>query len=78
MQAFAVGLGIDRDGGDAQLLAGANHPQGDLPAVRDQHLPEHQLRLIDSTPADAPGDPSLLPDASTPETLRANSLGLVA
>jgi len=37
----AVGLGIDGDGGDAQLLAGADDADGDLPPVGDQDLLEH-------------------------------------
>ena len=36
VQRFAVGLAVDRHGGDPQLPARANDPQGDLPAVRDQ------------------------------------------
>ena len=42
VQGLAVRLAVDRDGLDAQLPAGADDPQGDLPAVGDQHLLEHQ------------------------------------
>ena len=43
MQRVAVGFGIDGDGGDAQFLAGANHPQGDLTAIGDQNFAKHRL-----------------------------------
>ena len=33
-----VGGRVDRDGLDAQLPAGADDPQGDLPAVGDEDL----------------------------------------
>ena len=42
VQRLAVGLAVDRHRRDAELPARANHPQGDLPAVGDQHLLEHQ------------------------------------
>jgi hypothetical protein len=35
-----VGVGVDGNGGDAQHPAGAGHAHRDLPAVRDQDLPE--------------------------------------
>ena len=35
MQRVAVGLAIDGDRLDAEFLAGANDPQGNLPAVRN-------------------------------------------
>ncbi len=38
----AVGVGIDRDGGDAQPPQRAADPGGDLAAVGDQNLAEHQ------------------------------------
>ena len=38
----AVGLGIDRDDLDAQLLAGANHSQRDFTAVRHQDPLKHR------------------------------------
>ena len=38
VQGIAVGVGIDGDGPDAELAAGANHAHRDLAAVRDQHL----------------------------------------
>ena len=43
MEGVAVQLGVHGDTGDPQLLAGANHPNGDLPAVGDQYLAEHVL-----------------------------------
>src|SRR5439155_20466890 len=41
VQALAVRLQVDRHRFDAQLFARTDHPQGDLPAVRDQYLLEH-------------------------------------
>ena len=42
VQRLPVGLAVDGDGLDAQFAAGADDPQGDLAAVRDQDLLEHQ------------------------------------
>src|SRR5919198_3802420 len=75
VQRLAIRLGVHGDRLDAQLLARADHPQGDLPAVGDQHFLEHYG--VSSIP-DRSAPPSLSPDESTPETLSANSLGLVA
>ena len=75
VQRLAVRFGIHRHRLDAQLLARADHPQGDLPAVGDEHPLEHQG--VSSIPAGAV-PPSLLPCESTPDTLSANSLGFVA
>src|SRR5262245_46216203 len=44
--------GVYRDRGDAQLLAGAQHPQRDFPAIGNEDLVEHPRRL-GSTPAQA-------------------------
>ncbi|MPN41915.1 hypothetical protein SDC9_189470 [bioreactor metagenome] len=38
MQRVPVRLGIDRDGADAHLPAGAYQPYRDLPAVGDEYL----------------------------------------
>jgi hypothetical protein len=78
VQAVAVRLGIDGHGLDAQLLARADHPQGDFPAVRDQHLLEHQGRMSPREPVAVvlPPKARLSPE-STPETFKANSLGFV-
>jgi hypothetical protein len=38
----AVGLGVDSDRFEAELTAGAQHPQGDLAAIGDQDLFEHR------------------------------------
>ena len=43
VQRVLVGFRIHRDGLDAQLAAGANHPQRDLPPVGDQDFLEHEL-----------------------------------
>jgi len=45
MEGVAVGLGIDRHGLDAHLLAGQDHPEGDLAPVGDEDLLER--RCID-------------------------------
>ena len=36
-----VGVGEHGDGGDAQVVGGAEHAGGDLPPVGDQQLPDH-------------------------------------
>ena len=80
VQRFAVGLAVDRHRGDPELPARANHPQGDLPAVGDQHLLEHQgVRSSAPEDTDCPEiSVNLRSEAeSTPETRSANSLGLV-
>ncbi len=41
VQRVLVGLGVDGHGLDAQLAARADHAQGDLSAVGDQHFVEH-------------------------------------
>src|SRR5690606_34813457 len=75
---LAVRLAVHRHGADAHLAARPDDPQGDLPAVRDQHLAEHQA---------APSPPrvgGVIPvmslnvrseAASIPEARSANSLG---
>jgi len=73
VQALAVGLGVHRDRRDPELLACPDDPQGDLPAVRDQHFLEHQGVSSIAPAWSAP--PSRFPDESTPDTFRANSLG---
>ena len=40
-----VGLRIHGDGADAQPLAGADHPDGDLASIRDQDLGEHRSAI---------------------------------
>src|SRR5207302_8124657 len=79
VQALAIGLGVDGDGRDPELFARTDHPQGDLPAVGDEDFLEHQGMRSIAPAAAAPGvPPSRFPEESTPETLSANSLGLVA
>ena len=46
VQAGAVGFGVDCDGSDPQLAAGADHADGDLAAIGDQHLFDLRLRLF--------------------------------
>jgi len=45
MQAVAVGLGVDGDGGNAHLLAGADDADGDLAAVRNQNFRKHSISI---------------------------------
>ena len=42
----AVGVGVDGDGGGADLLAGGHHAHGDLAPVGDQDALERWLRLL--------------------------------
>jgi len=42
---IAVGVGIDRHGGDAHFPQRAHDAHGDLPPVGHQHLAEHQREL---------------------------------
>jgi hypothetical protein len=41
MQRSAIDVGINGDGTDAHLAAGANDAYGDFPAIGDQYLFEH-------------------------------------
>ena len=41
MHGVGVGGGMHRDGRDAELLAGAQHPERDLAAIGDQDFIEH-------------------------------------
>ena len=47
-QRVPVGVGVDRDAADAGVLAGPDHPDGDLAAIGDQHLLQ---RLTSGLPA---------------------------
>ena len=42
MHGVGVGGGMHRDGRNAEFLAGADHPQGDLAAIGDQDFIEHR------------------------------------
>ena len=42
VQRVPVRVGVDRDGADAEPVRGAHHPAGDLAAVGDEELAEHQ------------------------------------
>ena len=48
MHGVGVGGRMDRHGGDAQLLAGAQHPEGDLAAIGDEDLAEQLRRFAHS------------------------------
>ena len=43
VQRIAVRLAVNGDGADAQLLAGTDHPQGNLSTICDQDFLEHAL-----------------------------------
>ncbi len=49
MQRIAVGLAVDGHRLDAQFLAGADHAQGNLTAVRNQDLLEHEFNASNFT-----------------------------
>ena len=49
VQRVLVGLGVHGDGLDAELAARADDPQGNLAAIRDQDLVEHQLGSLTFT-----------------------------
>ena len=49
----AVGLGVDGDGGDAELVERSDHADGDLATVGDQDLGEHGREDIRRGPASA-------------------------
>jgi hypothetical protein len=42
VQGAGVGVGVDGDGGDPHLLAGADNANGDLPAIGDQDFAKHR------------------------------------
>src|ERR1700752_3672315 len=41
VQRITIGFRINRNGGDIQFLAGADHTQSDLTAISDQYFAEH-------------------------------------
>ena len=44
MHGIAIGIGIDRDGGNPHLARRLDHAAGDLAAIGDQDFREHQRR----------------------------------
>ena len=42
---IGIRLGIDGNGADIQFLAGANNPNGNLPAIGDQYFFKHGLLM---------------------------------
>src|SRR5690606_4206091 len=46
VQRVAIGVGIDGNGGDAELLRRFDDPAGDLAAIGDEDFLEHQLPEI--------------------------------
>ncbi len=54
MHGVAVGLGMDGDGGDAHLLAGAVNAKGDLATVGDEDFLEHRSRRYSMTTRGSP------------------------
>jgi hypothetical protein len=45
VEGVAIGLAAQGDGRDPEVVAGADHPDGDLPPVGDQHPAEHITKL---------------------------------
>jgi hypothetical protein len=43
VEGVAVGVGVDGDGADAELLAGAQDTEGDLAAIGDQYFSKHNF-----------------------------------
>src|ERR1700744_3092633 len=50
MHGVGVGGGMDRDGGDSHLLAGAVDAERDLAAIGDEDFLEHQARISSDWP----------------------------
>ena len=50
VQGFSVGLRVHGNRRDAKLAARARNPNGNLPAVRDKELAEHQPTIAASSP----------------------------
>ena len=46
VQGFAVGFGINRDGFNVELAAGASDAHGDFAAVGDQNAFEHRTKTV--------------------------------
>lgn len=46
MHGISVGSGMNRDAGDAELLAGPEHAKGDFPAIGDEDFRNHGHRPI--------------------------------
>ena len=63
MEGVAVEFGVDGDGGDAELAAGADDPDGDLAAVGDQNLVEHVLMVSRMDPSGATSAARFLPSS---------------
>src|SRR5258707_14339189 len=62
VQRIAVSLRIHRDRRDPQLLARANHPQRDLPAVSYKYFVEHDgCRLLLAAPTHSEQRLTVLP-----------------
>ena len=69
-----VGGRIDRDRGDAELLGGAQHAQGDFAAIGDQDLVEHGRASLVAAPSRAaagnPGAEGRTPWLVSPDLTR--------
>ena len=67
-----VRVGVDRDGAQARVAAGREHPPGDLAAVGDQHSGDSHGRHIRKTPKfDVPLiGPLAMADKHIPNTVR--------
>src|ERR1043166_10334979 len=67
VQRILVGVGIDRDRGDAHAPAGLDHPAGDLSAIGDEDFGEHSRRT-NPPPPPPPLPPPPLPPPPPPPT----------
>ena len=79
VERLPVRLAVHRHRLDAQLAARPYHPEGDLAAIGDQDLLEHQG--VRSSDCATPGSPVISANfrseaESTPDTRSANSFGL--
>jgi hypothetical protein len=43
VQTCGIGFGVDRNGFDAELFAGADHPKGDFSTIGNQHFLKHRI-----------------------------------
>ncbi len=64
VQRHAVRVGVDRHGGQAQLVGGPQRADRDLPAVRDQDLADHASPCRRCPPRGPPGCPMRGPASS--------------
>src|SRR5450432_2810275 len=51
VERVAVGFAVNRHRADAQLFAGADHPQSNFAAVRNEYFLEHQISALSHQPS---------------------------